>query len=581
MNARELVDSLRHITHSPGKVPRLRELILKLGIQGQLATQDASDEPAPLLIKGEDRARPARLPSGWATAPLGEVASLRRGFDLPKSRRKPGKVPVFAANGPVGTHNEIGVKGPGVVTGRSGTIGKVHFVIDHFWPLNTALYVENFHGNDPQFIALLLRGVNLAQFASYTAVPTLNRNIAHEAMVWVPPLEEQRRIVAKVDELMALCDKLERQQEERERIFPVLSRVTHTCLAENPTPANLQAVFTETGRLSPVDMRRTILGLAIRGGLSTREYDDGNAATDFPLVARYADDAPTIAIPSHWLHVPLRAFGEWRGGGTPSKSTPTFWNGSIPWVSPKDMKQSVITETADHITTAAISHSSARMIPEGSVLLVIRGMILIRAFPVAIAGCDLTINQDMKSIIPTYAETKPYLYLALTALEAKVLALVQRSTHGTCKLLTNDIQSLLIPLPPLAEQQRILAQVDQLMALVDKLEAQQTQARHYAEAFAQAAVSAITGADTSEQRIVKPPKREVVSNLKSKGMPKSADDAPLAKILAKQKGELAAKTLWEQSGLEIADFYLQLRTEIANGWIQEPPPATVREIEAS
>jgi type I restriction enzyme S subunit len=143
------------------------------------------------------------------------------------------------------------------------------------------------------------------------------------------------------------------------------------------------------------------------------------------------------------------------------------------------------------------------------------------------------------------------------------------------------LRRLPFAVPPLTEQQRIVAKVDQLMALVDQLEAKRMKAKQFAEAFAQAAVTAITGTDITERRSMKPPRTEVVSNLKAKRKPKNGDDAPLAKILAKQEGELAAKTLWEQSGLEIGDFYLQLRAEITKGWIQEPPPATVREIEAS
>ena len=150
-----------------------------------------------------------------SSAPLGAVARLRRGFDLPTHKRTQGSVPVYAANGPIGWHNEVAVRGPGVVTGRSGSIGKVHYVESDYWPLNTSLYVEDFHGNDPEFVCLLLRSVDLIRFSSSTAVPTLNRNIAHKARVMVPPITEQRRIVAKVDELMALCDELEARQKTR------------------------------------------------------------------------------------------------------------------------------------------------------------------------------------------------------------------------------------------------------------------------------------------------------------------------------------------------------------------------------
>jgi len=140
----------------------------------------------------------------WPIKPLGEVATLQRGFDLPTQNRLDGSTPIYAANGPVGFHNEARVAGPGVVTGRSGSIGKVHYVQGGYWPLNTALYVKNFHGNDPKYIYWLLRELRLERFHHGTGVPTLNRNVVHLERVPVPPLSEQRRIAAILDKADAL-----------------------------------------------------------------------------------------------------------------------------------------------------------------------------------------------------------------------------------------------------------------------------------------------------------------------------------------------------------------------------------------
>ncbi|WP_414569410.1 restriction endonuclease subunit S [Nostoc sp. CCY 9925] len=144
------------------------------------------------------------IPFGWSLKPLGEVATLQRGFDLPVNQRNPGNIPVLAANGQLGTHNIAKVKGPGVVTGRSGTLGEVHFVEDDYWPLNTALWVKDFHGNDPKWIARLLKWMKLETYTRGTGVPTLNRNLIHVVPVLVPPLEEQRRIAAILDKADAV-----------------------------------------------------------------------------------------------------------------------------------------------------------------------------------------------------------------------------------------------------------------------------------------------------------------------------------------------------------------------------------------
>src|SRR5580693_8167058 len=107
---------------------------------------------------GKDGVR--TMNSGWQQKRLGGVATLQRGFDLPHRLRKPGSVPIVTSSGFEDTHCEAKVRAPGIVTGRYGTIGKVFFVNQDFWPLNTTLYVRDFHGNDPLFLSYLLRTID-------------------------------------------------------------------------------------------------------------------------------------------------------------------------------------------------------------------------------------------------------------------------------------------------------------------------------------------------------------------------------------------------------------------------------------
>jgi type I restriction enzyme S subunit len=144
------------------------------------------------------------------------------------------------------------------------------------------------------------------------------------------------------------------------------------------------------------------------------------------------------------------------------------------------------------ITKEGVDGSSAKVIQAGSLLMVVRGMILVRDFPSAIAVCEVTINQDMKSVYPAYPDTNEYLHLALCALKAEFLNAVERSSHGTCKLLTKDLQAMPIPVPPLAEQRRIVSKVDQLMALVDELETQLAASHATAKNLLQALVTELT-----------------------------------------------------------------------------------------
>ena len=144
--------------------------------------------------------------SDWPTMPLGDVITLQRGFDLPSQNRKPGKVPIVSSSGISDYHSEVGAKGPGVVTGRYGTIGQVFLIKEDYWPLNTTLWVKDFHGNDPHFASYLLRTVNFQSCSDKSSVPGVNRNDLHRIPVLLPPLAEQKAIAAV---LGALDDKIE------------------------------------------------------------------------------------------------------------------------------------------------------------------------------------------------------------------------------------------------------------------------------------------------------------------------------------------------------------------------------------
>ena len=149
------------------------------------------------------------IPRDWSLLPLRQVAPLQRGFDLPSSQISHGPYPVVYSNGVLKHHDRSMVKSPGVVTGRSGTIGKVHFIEKDYWPHNTSLWVTSFHGNDPKFIYYLYTHINLARLLSGSGVPTLNRNDVHQHLVACPPLAEQRAITEALSDADGLIKSLE------------------------------------------------------------------------------------------------------------------------------------------------------------------------------------------------------------------------------------------------------------------------------------------------------------------------------------------------------------------------------------
>ena len=134
----------------------------------------------------------------WKTIQLAEFVTLKRGYDLPSSRRADGSVPVVSSSGITGRHNTAKVKGPGVVTGRYGTLGEVFFISDDFWPLNTSLYAQDFKGNDPRFSAYFLKYILAGTNSDKAAVPGVNRNDLHALVVYVTQDSDEQKTIASI-----------------------------------------------------------------------------------------------------------------------------------------------------------------------------------------------------------------------------------------------------------------------------------------------------------------------------------------------------------------------------------------------
>lgn len=166
------------------------------------------------------------VPEGWSKEPLENLLILQRGFDLPVSKRVDGKVPIYASTGINGFHNVAKVNGPGVVTGRSGSLGTVMYVASDFWPLNTALWVKQFKKASPIFATFLLRAMKLEGYNGGAAVPTLNRNDVHKVDVLCPAENLMNEFELQVENIFKQVDKLKEYNEKlgqaRDLLLPKL-----------------------------------------------------------------------------------------------------------------------------------------------------------------------------------------------------------------------------------------------------------------------------------------------------------------------------------------------------------------------
>lgn len=146
----------------------------------------------------------------WHTVLLGEVVTFQRGYDLPHRARKTGNIPIVSSAGVIDYHSVSKVDPPGVITGRYGTIGEIFLIKEPFWPLNTTLYVRDFHGNDPCFVYYLLQRFDFASFSGKSGVPGVNRNDLHAETIMLPPkITEQRAIAAALSDVDAMLGALD------------------------------------------------------------------------------------------------------------------------------------------------------------------------------------------------------------------------------------------------------------------------------------------------------------------------------------------------------------------------------------
>jgi type I restriction enzyme S subunit len=296
----------------------------------------------------------------WAERPLGDVITLQRGFDLPSQKRKPGKVPIVSSSGISDYHSEVGVKGPGVVTGRYGTIGQVFLIKEDYWPLNTTLWVKDFHGNDPHFASYLLRTVDFQSCSDKSSVPGVNRNDLHRIPVLLPPLAEQKAIAAV---LGALDDKIE------------LNRRMNATL-EAMARALFQSWFVD---FDPVRAKLD--------GRPPASLDPATAAL-FPASFQ---DSEAGHIPKAWTIQSVGDVVDCVGGGTPSTAEPKYWEGGTHhWTTPKDfssLQAPILLDTDRKLTDAGIAKISSGLLPAGTLLLSSRapvGYLAIAAMPVGI-----------------------------------------------------------------------------------------------------------------------------------------------------------------------------------------------------
>jgi len=312
MTTQTFLDNFGHLADAPNGIAKLRQFVLQLAVTGKLVPQDPKDEPSSQILKRigrnhrsndnktKDENGPS-LPNGWQRTTLRSIIELQYGKGLTKKERvEAGGIPVYGSNGVVGFHDRALISSPAIVVGRKGSIGAVNIANTPFWPIDTTYFIIPEDKLNIIYLSFLLETLELKSLDKATAIPGLNREDAYNQLVLLPPAPEQNRIVAKVDELMKLCDELDEQKRRKTETRAAVSKAALHDLTTVTEPKQMAKAWKRIADHFSIiydtpetvkDLRQAILQLAVTGKLVPQDPKDESAEK---LLERILEDKESI-----------------------------------------------------------------------------------------------------------------------------------------------------------------------------------------------------------------------------------------------------------------------------------------------
>ncbi|TGU71521.1 restriction endonuclease subunit S [Geomonas terrae] len=641
MDAQRFLAEFGYIANAPGGVARLREMVLSFAVQGKLVKQQTTDEPILEWLSRNDAQKielvkqkkiskqtafaqipkddqPYQLPSGWTFVRLGRITTKIGSGSTPRGGRE-----VYVKEGISFLRSQniwndgirfddVAFITPGEHLRMSGTavqstdillnitgasLGRCALVPTDIGEANVSQHVSIIRPTDPDIrdylhLCLLSPFVQAMIWGRQVGMARegLSKKVLEQFEIPLPPVKEQSRIVAKVDELMALCDKLEGQQQDRRTLQNSLRQSTLKAVAAATSPHELQTTYsllTENfGRLFQTqedvsDLKDLILDLAANCLLSEPRSDDGNpveileaisAQQRAELNARELREIGALPKPIHENKRARLALGHIVKLVSGQHLSPDEYNtlhDGIPYITgPAEFKDS-------RPCPCKWTNERRSIARTGDILITVKGSGVGKT-----ARCDLeelAISRQLMAIRPLGHVNSVYLSICIDSAKRKFQA--QKFGIAIPGIGREEVLGLQILLPSIEEQNRIVERFKSLIKLCASLEAQLHYSSELSSHFANAAVSGITGVTTEqeEDKSVKVPQTELIAPLRLGKAPDIKAQAPLATILARNNGEMGANDLWQRFGGEIDAFYAQLKIEVAYGWILEPSVAEMRE----
>lgn len=651
MDAQQFLAEFAHIANAPGGVARLRELIPQLAIQGKLISSSGEpsktkslvddiksikasliadkklprDKPFPRVSEKEV---PNERPEHWAWVRFGELWQLLSGRDLSPGKYNDSEhgIPYITGasnieNGVINVNRwtpepvVVSCIGDLLITCK-GTIGKTAF--NRLGDIHIArqiMAIRDFSGkHNSDFLKVWLDGfVSQLIEKSKGMIPGFSREDIYFAIYPVVPLEEQARIVAKVDELMALCDKLEAQQQKRSTLQNHLRQATLQAVAASQSPHELQdgwqRLQANFGQLfsAPEDViafKGLILDLAVSGNLSNIEHrhestgeqllgaiaqrrvtwshetegqEKKEALTMLKKLRTQQLTLPEKNIPTHWAWASLLQVAQVIIDC--DHKTPTYADQGIHLIRTTDIRDgNMHLGATKKVSQESYLLRSKRLTPQPDDIFFTREAPMGEA---AIVPSDQIVCLGQRlMLIRLFTDLLNERYLIYVIRSPEFQRRIQESAVGMAVKHINvrDVETLMLPVPPKPEQDAIVNIIDTLFEICDRFEKQLSKKQRIAESLVTSSVAALTGiAIEQEEEPMKAPQTELVAPVRLGTPPDVKAQAPLATILARHNGEMSAKDLWQRFGGEIDAFYAQLKAEVAHGWLLEPAPAEMRE----
>lgn len=611
MDGRQFLNEFEHMANAPHGVGQLRELVLRLAIQGRLAAQNPSEESvADFLFRMpvpektvQRRSRAARteqdrklltIPKGWATVQLHRLAFPQAGFAF--------KANLFNQNKqglPIIRVRDVGANSPR--TYFSGEY-RDEFIVDRGdWlvAMDGDFRVEKWEAGpsllnqrvsrlkyfsdeiDKKFISIALQFElrKLQGVKNYTTVDHLSGSQISDATILLPPIVEQARIVAKVDELMNMCAKLEQQQRDRRRLQNTLRQSSLRAVANAQSPlelevswkridSNFQVLFAEQEDVR--QLRDVLCDLALRGvTLSTSKMGQGEVF----------DDTKLRPLSNGWEWKPLAKLAEYITSGSRGWKKYVASEGDS-FIRSQDIKHDeLIFENPAFVSLPDKAEGKRTLVQSSDLLITITGGNVGRCAVVPSLSQNAYVSQHVALIRLFDPKLSEFIHFwMVNAFGGQ--AFLARYIYGEKPGLNlKQVGGVLVPVPPIEMLPEILHGLRSNHQMCENLSNQLKEKLEVSEKLVRAAVNSITGISLVEEgpATVKAPQTELIAPLRLGNVPDATAQAPLTTILARQNGELPARDLWQRFGGEIDAFYAQLKTEVAHGWIAEPAVAEMLE----